>query len=170
MFSWKALPTVLADGWGIGIWMIVAPQRFSQAHTARSADEADTIWTSAIAKILYGGDSGESHLKGVVSIVCTREVATKSVSLQSNSTQLGIERLPVLSVDELHRIPIGYGVLACKNKRGELLEMPGWTKRVDADEISAGKKQTAAEQADEYRRQGRLMPQPQPQPLRLEVS
>ncbi|PPF38542.1 type IV secretory system conjugative DNA transfer family protein [Pseudoclavibacter sp. AY1H1] len=168
MFSWKALPTVLSDGGGIGIWTLVVLQGFSQARTAWSADEADTIWTSAIAKILYGGGSDESHLKGLESILGTREVRTKSrsVSLQGNSTQLGIERLPVLSVDELHRIPTGYGVLAYKNKRGVLLEMPGWTKRADADEISAGKKQTEAEQADEFRRQGRLMPQP----LQLEVS
>lgn len=168
MFSWKALPTVLSDGGGIGIWTIAVLQGFSQARTQWSADEADTIWTSAIAKILYGGGSDESHLRGLESILGTREVATKSksVSLQGNSTQLGIERLPVLSIDELRRIPTGYGVLAYKNKRGVLLEMPGWTKRADADEISAGKKQTEAEQADEFRRQGRLMPQP----LQLEVS
>lgn len=106
--------------------------------------------------------------EGLESILGTREVRTKSrsVSLQGNSTQLGIERLPELSVDELHRIPTGYGVLAYKNKRGVLLEMPGWTKRAHADEISAGKKQTEAEQADEFRRQGRLMPQP----LQLEAS
>lgn len=154
--------------WGTGIWTLVVLQGFSQARTAWSAYEAETIWTSAIAKILCGGGSDESPLKGLESILGTREVRTKSrsVSMQGNSTQLGIERLPVLSVDELHRIPTGYGVLAHKNKRGVLLEMPGWTKRADADDISAGKKQTEAEQADEFRRQGRLMPQP----LQLEVS
>lgn len=168
LFAWKALPTILSDGGGIGIWTLVVLQGFSQARTAWSADEADTIWTSAIAKLLLGGASDASHLGDLERMLGTRKTKTKSHSLstQGNSTQIGLEGVPVMSVDELRRLPTGYGLLAYKNKRGVLLEMPGWIDRADGKEIAAGKKETEAEQAAEFRRQGRLMPEP----LALEVA
>lgn len=164
MFSWKALPTVLSDGGGVGICAMVVLQGISQARTHWSADEADTIWNSAIAKILYGGGSDQSHLRDLEAMLGQRQVRTKSTSLsgQGNSTQLGLERIPVLSNDELRRIPTGYGVLAYKNKRGVFLEMPGWNQRPDGKEIGAGKQETEAEQSAEFRRQGLAMPQPMP--------
>ena len=45
----------MADGGGRGICTFVVLQALSQAETAWSRAEADTIWAAATAKVAYGG-------------------------------------------------------------------------------------------------------------------
>ncbi|WP_282826720.1 type IV secretory system conjugative DNA transfer family protein [Gulosibacter sediminis] len=155
MFSWRALPTVLSDGGGIGIWTLVVLQALSQAETAWSPAEAETIWSSSIAKVLLGGASNIDHLRDVEGLLGTRKVrqtSRTSGSGMSTSFNDSFERLPVVSADELRRLPTGMGILAYKNRRGVLHDMPGWTERADVGEISAGKKRTEAQQAAAFAR------------------
>lgn len=154
LFSWKALPTVLSDGGGIGIWTLVVLQALSQAETAWSKAEAETIWSSSIAKILLGGASNIEHLRQIEGMLGTRRAPQSSRSRswgEEASVTESFERLPVVSADELRRLPEGMGLLAYKNRRGVIMDMPGWIERPDADQIKAAKRMFEQMQAQEFR-------------------
>lgn len=149
LFSWRELPTVLADGGGIGIWTMVVLQALSQAETAWSRDEAQTIWSASIAKILLGGAGDASHLGDVEALLGMREryTRTRTRTGDGSSLQTGVERVPVLSAAELRQLPIGSAVLTYRNMPGILLRLHRWIDRRDAEEIKAGIAKTEREQA-----------------------
>lgn len=148
MFSWPALPRIMADGGGIGISTIVVLQALSQAETAWSRSEADTIWSAATAKLLLGGASDVDHLRDIESLLGNRRIRTTGHSYNDNgsSTTISNEKIPVMTVDEIRRMPETVGLLAYRNRRGILLDLSGWTDRPDAAQIKTGKKATEADQ------------------------
>ena len=153
LFSWRALPTVLSDGGGIGIWTLVVLQALSQAETAWSAAEAQTIWSSSIAKILLGGGSDMDYLNDVSSLLGERKIRRESTTRsfgQEASWQNDFERVPVITAAELRRLPEGMGLLAYRNRRGILLDMPGWIDRPDSAAIKAGMERTKALQHEGF--------------------
>jgi type IV secretory pathway TraG/TraD family ATPase VirD4 len=148
MFSWPALPRIMADGGGIGISTIVVFQALSQAETAWSRSEADTIWSAATAKLLLGGASDVDHLRDIESLLGTRRVRNTGHSYTdtSSTTSVHNEKTPVMTLDEIRRMPETLGLLAYRNRRGALLDLQGWTDRADAATITVGKASTEAEQ------------------------
>lgn len=155
MFRWSALPRVMADGGGIGISTLVVLQALSQAETAWSRAEADTIWSAATAKVLLGGAGDVSHLRDVESLLGTRKVArgSKTYADSGESESVSKEQVPVMSLDEIRRMPQQMGLLAYKNRRGILLDLQGWTDRADAASIVAGRKSTEREQLAAFQKQ-----------------
>ncbi|MCK3769389.1 TraM recognition domain-containing protein [Microbacterium aerolatum] len=150
MFRWGALPRVMADGGGRGICTFVVLQALSQAETAWSRAEADTIWAAATAKALLGGASHVAHLRDVEALLGTRDARRTERSWNSNQaghhTSERQDRLPLMSVDEIRRMPQTLGLLAYRNRRGVLLDLAGWDERRDAREIQHGKRSTEQEQ------------------------
>jgi type IV secretory pathway TraG/TraD family ATPase VirD4 len=148
MFSWPALPRIMADGGGIGISTIVVLQALSQAETAWSRSEADTIWSAATAKLLLGGASDVDHLRDIESLLGTRRIRNTGHSYNDNgsSTNVQNEKVPVMTLDEIRRMPETVGLLAYRNRRGILLDLRGWTDREDARQVSNGKKLTELDQ------------------------
>ncbi|MFF2050331.1 type IV secretory system conjugative DNA transfer family protein [Leifsonia sp. NPDC058194] len=148
MFSWPALPRIMADGGGIGISTIVVLQALSQAETAWSRSEADTIWSAATAKLLLGGASDVDHLRDIESLLGSRRIRTTGHSYNDSgsSTNVSNEKIPVMTLDEIRRMPESVGLLAYRNRRGILLDLNGWTDRPDAGQIKTGKKATEADQ------------------------
>ncbi|WP_258045887.1 type IV secretory system conjugative DNA transfer family protein [Leifsonia shinshuensis] len=148
MFSWPALPRIMADGGGIGISTVVVLQALSQAETAWSRSEADTIWSAATAKLLLGGASDVDHLRDIESLLGLRRIRTTGHSYNDNgsSTNVQNEKVPVMTIDEIRRMPDTVGLLAYRNRRGILLDLRGWTDRDDAHQVSAGKKLTELDQ------------------------
>lgn len=150
MFRWDSLPRTMADGGGRGICTFVVLQALSQAETAWSRAEADTIWAAATAKVLLGGASHVGHLRDVEALLGTRDTrhTQRSWSTHQNghSTSEHHERRPLMSVDEIRRMPPTAGLLAYRNRRGVLLDLSGWDERRDARHIQAAKKQTEQEQ------------------------
>ncbi|MDN4597723.1 type IV secretory system conjugative DNA transfer family protein [Leifsonia virtsii] len=148
MFSWPALPRIMADGGGIGISTIVVLQALSQAETAWSRSEADTIWSAATAKLLLGGASDVDHLRDIESLLGTRRIRNTGHSYNDNgsSTNVQNEKVPVMTIDEIRRMPETVGLLAYRNRRGILLDLRGWTDRDDARQVSDGKKLTELDQ------------------------
>lgn len=63
----------MADGGGRGICTLVVLQALSQAETAWSRGEADTIWSAATAKVLLGGASQVGHLRDIEALLGSRE-------------------------------------------------------------------------------------------------
>src|SRR5690606_24862181 len=116
MFRWANLPRTMADGGGRGICTFVVLQALSQAETAWSKAEADTIWAAATAKVLLGGASHVDHLRDIEALLGTRD--TRHTQRSWSTTQLGHstseqhERLPLMSVDEIRRMPQTLGLLA----------------------------------------------------------
>ncbi|NLT25769.1 MAG: TraM recognition domain-containing protein, partial [Microbacteriaceae bacterium] len=134
----------------------VVLQALSQAETAWSAAEAETIWSSSIAKILLGGASNVGHLRDVEAMLGDRKTRQTSKTTgwgMTTSFNESLERRPVISVDELRRLPEGIGLLAYKNRRGVLLDMPGWIDRPDAEAIKVAKAAT-----ERLQEQGFILP------------
>jgi Type IV secretory pathway, VirD4 components len=148
MFSWPALPRIMADGGGIGISTVVVLQALSQAETAWSRAEADTIWSAATAKLLLGGASDVGHLRDIESLLGLRRVRNtgRSYTDSGSSTNVNHEKVPVMTIDEIRRMPETIGLLAYRNRRGILLDLKGWTARDDARQVRTGKQLTEADQ------------------------
>lgn len=150
MFRWGNLPRIMADGGGRGICTFIVLQALSQAETSWSRAEADTIWAAATAKVLLGGASHVGHLRDIESLLGTRETRREQRSWSTrdagHSTSEHHERRPLMSVDEIRRLPPSTGLLAYRNRRSVLLDLAGWDERSDAATIQTGKRQTEQEQ------------------------
>lgn len=150
MFRWSALPRVMAEGGGRGICTFVVLQALSQAETAWSRAEADTIWSAGTAKILLGGASHVQHLRDVEALLGTRDQQRTERSWSTHQPGSNLserhDRLPLMTVDEIRRMPATAGLLAYRNRRGVLLDLAGWDERHDARRIKAGKTETETEQ------------------------
>ncbi|MCR2764997.1 TraM recognition domain-containing protein [Microbacterium sp. zg.B48] len=154
MFRWGNLPRIMADGGGRGICTFVVLQALSQAETSWSRAEADTIWAAATAKVLLGGASHVDHLRDIETLLGSRDTrrTQKSWSTQQagHNTSEQHERRPLMSVDEIRRMPQTLGLLAYRNRRGVLLDLAGWDQRRDARTIALGKQHTEREQRDVF--------------------
>ncbi|WP_247597296.1 type IV secretory system conjugative DNA transfer family protein [Leifsonia sp. PS1209] len=148
MFSWPALPRIMADGGGIGISTVVVLQALSQAETAWSRSEADTIWSAATAKLLLGGASDVDHLRDIESLLGLRRIRNTGHSYNDtgSSTNVNNEKVPVMTIDEIRRMPETVGLLAYRTRRGILLDLRGWTDRDDARQVRTGKQLTELDQ------------------------
>lgn len=155
MFRWGNLPRVMADGGGRGICTFVVLQALSQAETAWSRAEADTIWATATAKVLLGGASHVDHLRDVETLLGSRDTRRTQRSWSTreagHNTSEQHERRPLMSVDEIRRMPQTTGLLAYRNRRGVLLDLAGWDDRRDARAIQSGKRATEQEQQGVFR-------------------
>lgn len=170
MFRWGNLPRIMADGGGRGICTFVVLQALSQAETAWSRAEADTIWAAATAKVLLGGASHVDHLRDIEALLGSREMrrTQRSWSTQQagHHTSEHQERMPLMSVDEIRRMPQTVGLLAYRNRRGVLLDLAGWDERRDARAIQTGKRTTESEQRvvfDEAQRARHAIPRKAPE-------
>nr|WP_246414161.1 type IV secretory system conjugative DNA transfer family protein [Microbacterium thalassium] len=155
MFRWGNLPRIMADGGGRGICTFVVLQALSQAETSWSRAEADTIWAAATAKVLLGGASHVGHLRDVETLLGYRDTRRTQRSWSNqhvgHSTSEQHERRPLMSVDEIRRMPQSLGLLAYRNRRGVLLDLAGWDERRDARHIVTGKRDVEREQRDVFR-------------------
>ncbi len=150
MFRWGNLPRIMADGGGRGICTFIVLQALSQAETSWSRAEADTIWAAATAKVLLGGASHVDHLRDIESLLGSRDTHRHQRSWSTretgHSTSEHHERRPLMSVDEIRRLPPTTGLLAYRNRRSVLLDLAGWDERADAHAIKTGKRETEQEQ------------------------
>jgi type IV secretion system protein VirD4 len=129
MFSWTALPRIMAEGGSQGISTLVVLHALSQAEAAWSKAEADTVWSLAAAKVLLGGTSNVAHLRDIEAILGTRRIRHSSATYSRTgaSTSEQYERVPVMRVDEIRRMPDTMGLLAYHNRRGVLLDLRRWS-------------------------------------------
>ena len=109
MFRWGNLPRIMADGGGRGICTFVVLQALSQAETSWSRAEADTIWAAATAKVLLGGAIHVDHLRDIEALLGTRDTRRTQRSWSTREaghyTSEQHERRPLMSVDEIRRMP-----------------------------------------------------------------
>jgi len=165
MFRWGNLPRIMADGGGRGICTFIVLQALSQAETSWSRAEADTIWAAATAKVILGGGSNVSHLRDIEAILGSRQRTRTQRSWSTreagHSTSEHHERLPLMSVDEIRRMPPSVGLLAYRNRRSALLDLTGWDERRDASDIQATKRAMEQDQREVFLDRTRLTPEPE---------
>ena len=80
----------------------------------------------------------------------------------AHSTSEHHERLPLMTIDEIRRMPTGIGLLTYRNRRPALIELDGWIDRRDAKTITAGKTDLEREQQSYFsaEEEARLARQP----------
>lgn len=154
MFRWAALPRVIADGGGRGICTFVVLQALSQAETAWSRAEADTIWGASTAKVLLGGASNVPHLRDLEALLGYRERRRTQRSWSSDRAGVHTselhDRVPLMPADEIRRLPHDLGLLTYRSRRAVLLDLTAWDARRDAATIQAAKRGTETEQQDVF--------------------
>lgn len=148
IFTWPALPQLMADGGGAGIQPIVVLQALSQAETVWSRAEALTIWNAATAKAVLGGAGDTDFLADFVKLIGHRDVrkTSQSWSDSGGSTSTSQSREEIMTVDELRRMPESISMLLSRTRRGVFLQSNRWTDRPDASEIHASRREVEAEQ------------------------
>ena len=150
---WPGLPIALSDGGGIGISTLVVLQSLSQARSGWSIDEAATIWDSAIIKVIFGGGSDERDLRSLAGLLGERSVTlnTRSWSAQGRQDGEQIRESPVISLDEIRRLPAGTALMLGRRTRPILLDLREWHKRKDAAELDRSKAETERALADGHK-------------------
>jgi type IV secretion system protein VirD4 len=148
IFAWPSLPTVMADGGGIGISPMVVLQARTQAETQWSHAEMQSVFSAATAKVMLGGSSDIAFLKDMESLLGQRDVTRRSRTYAEAGTseQIGLEHQAVVTVGEMRRMPQRLGLLSYRGRRPILLDLHAWTDRRDAKHIRAGKAETEASQ------------------------
>lgn len=154
IFSWPALPQLMADGGGSGIQPIVVLQSLSQAEKVWSKADAITIWAAATAKLVLGGASDVDFLGDVEKLLGERKLHQKSRSWNESGTSHSIQESlrAVMTADEIRRMPETMGLMLYRNRRGVLLRLNSWTDRADADTITRDRDETAALQKASFAR------------------
>ena len=148
IFSWPMLPSLMSDGGGRGICVVVVLQARRQAEVSWSAAEMHAVFGAATVTIQLGGSTDNDYLSEVQNLLGPREIkrGSKTYSEQGTSSQEQTHEVPLMTASELRRMPSRLGLLVTKNLRPVLLDLSKWTERDDAKEIFAGRRETATAQ------------------------
>ena len=140
--AWPGLTTLMADGGGVGIVPIPVFQSLAQARDNWGIEASKSIFDAATIKILLGGSSSKEDLDIFSSLMGTREVTKESTSYGREHRSYSEQKqdISVLPVDELRRLPFGYGVMFGRTSRPVFLELEPYWERKDADDINESKK------------------------------
>lgn len=142
-----SLPTLMAEGGGTGITTLPVLQSLAQAREKWGENAAAAIWDASIVKIILGGASNSRDLQDLSALVGERDEITDSVTIGdygSRSSQRSVRRVPVLPPDVLRTMPFGLGVVLLRTARPIVTDLRPWTKRADAAELTAGRREIEA--------------------------
>lgn len=136
---WQGLPQVMAAGSGEGVQAIPVFQSRSQAREGWGENGERTIWESATRKILLGGSSDSSDLRNLMDLLGNREEITFSGNyegIEAKSWSEQVREKPVLSADELRRLPATTALLVAGRARPMLIDMIAWPDRQWSNKIA----------------------------------
>ncbi|MDN5667288.1 MAG: TraM recognition domain-containing protein [Renibacterium salmoninarum] len=138
-----SLQSLMSEGGGNGFHTMALSQGFSQFTDRWGSETAETIWQSSTAKIFFGASSEDKLLEKVAGLI--GKEWTQHTSASSNSGQSGIGSSGVstsmhldyrLRPDEIRKVPEGQALLLYK-ELDEILNVPYWFDRADADRFAA---------------------------------
>jgi len=135
--SWPNLKNLMSAGGGSGIMPMAVFQSGSQARNQWGTGEAEAIFDNATISLLLGGLKNSDDLEKVSKLAGQRRVVHTSRSQGDSGRSVSEQssEVPILSVDELRRVPFGYGVMIRRTGRPIFLELRRWTQRKDAQQI-----------------------------------
>ncbi|MGQ7788337.1 type IV secretory system conjugative DNA transfer family protein [Nesterenkonia sp. K-15-9-6] len=140
--AWPGLTQLMADGGGVGISPFAVFQSMAQARDAWGAEAATALFDAATVKIQLGGASNTDDLKVFSELAGEREITQRSKSHQRDGTSVSEQRqkVGVLPISDLRRVPFGWGILLTRTSRPIFMHMTRWAQRKDSDEIKAALK------------------------------
>lgn len=112
MFSWPGLEPTMADG---DIPTAVVLRSPARGETVWSAAEIEAVRSAAPAALLFGGASDAARLRDLAALLGTRRARGGAQG----------ERVPVVTADELRRMPETTALMVYRDRRGILLDLPG---------------------------------------------
>ena len=113
---------------------MVVLQARTQAETAWSRAEMDSVFSAATAKMLLGGSSDVAFLRDMQELLGQRELDRKSRSWSESgaSTSIQREQRALITPEEMRRMPQSIGLLSYRNVRPVLLDLGAWIDRKEA--------------------------------------
>lgn len=139
--AWPGLVTLMADGGGVGISPFAVFQSMAQCRNEWGEQAASALFDAATVKVQLGGASNTDDLEVFAKLAGQRKVVRASQSYGGGrggpSFSDQVQNEDVFSVDELRRLPFGWGVLFNRNGRPVLMQMTKWPDRKDAKHIKA---------------------------------
>jgi type IV secretory pathway TraG/TraD family ATPase VirD4 len=143
----------MADGGGVGISVFAVFQSLAQARNEWGEQQATALFDASTVKVQLGGASNVQDLEQFARLAGQRKVLRSSSnrgrSWDSSSYSEQIHDTEVLRVDELRRLPFGWGLLLNRNGRPILMEMVKWPDRKDSKQIKEAIKEYSSTMADE---------------------
>lgn len=140
--AWPGLVTLMADGGGVGISPFAVFQSMAQCRNEWGEQAASALFDAATVKVQLGGASNTQDLEVFSKLAGPRKVVRASQSYGGGrnggpSFSDQVQNEDVLSVDELRRLPFGWGILFNRNGRPILMKMTKWPDRKDSKQIQA---------------------------------
>jgi type IV secretory pathway TraG/TraD family ATPase VirD4 len=136
-----SLPALMSEGGGTGICTVAVLQSLAQARHHWKADQAQAIWDAATVKVILGGQSDARDLTNLSKLLGEVEVKESSESTRGGekSTTTSVRHRPILSVDDLRKIPFGAGVLMLRSASPIFVDFQRWDERPDAEDLRTAK-------------------------------
>jgi type IV secretory pathway TraG/TraD family ATPase VirD4 len=134
MHPWSNLGQAFAAGSGEGVKVCAVFQSLSQIRAGWGLDVADTLWNAANVVIL-GGNKNPADLDAIARLVGERVVSQTHDTWSEMGgpwRRGGAEQLtfrPVLTADDIRRIPQGCGLLVAGSCRPVLVDLEPWPER-----------------------------------------
>jgi type IV secretory pathway TraG/TraD family ATPase VirD4 len=155
-----SLPALMSEGGGTGICTMAVLQSLAQARHHWRPDRAQAIWDAATVKVILGGQADARDLTDLSKLFGETEVKDSAESTRGGekSVTISTRHRPILSVDDLRRIPFGAGVLMLRSAPPIHLDLERWDQRPDANQLRVAKTEiedsirTAFDQAAERAR------------------
>lgn len=125
-----SLPTLMAEGGGIGITTMPVLQSLSQARDRWGDHAANAIWDASIVKIILGGTSSSRDLQDLSALIGERDDLTDSISVGdygSRSLQRSTRRIPVMPPETIRALPFGTALMLLRSAPPIVADLTRWT-------------------------------------------
>jgi hypothetical protein len=136
MHPWANLAQSFAAGSGEGVKVVAVFQSLAQLRSAYTTHIADTLWNAANL-IILGGNKNPSDLDAISRLLADRTVKQTQESWSETAALFALRRggheqisyRPVLTSDDLRRIPQGCALVVAEAHRPALVDLEAWPER-----------------------------------------
>lgn len=140
--AWPGLIPLMADGGGVGINPHPIFQSMSQIKENWGADAAGALFEAANVMVQLKGSKDTENLKVIQDLAGTYEYRrdSRSRSKDGTSTSEQFEQRNVIEIEEMRRLPFGWGLILAPGSRLIFAKLRPHFQRKDAKEIKQAKK------------------------------
>ena len=119
------LPFYSGTAAGAGMQLVTVLQDLAQADNIWGESNADTLLTNHWAKLIFGGGTGVKTLNWVQQMYGEVEMVhlSESRGKGGRSMTADLQRRPLLSIDEIRRVPIGGALLVYGRDRATIVTL-----------------------------------------------
>lgn len=135
-----SLPQLMSEGGGTGITVLPVLQGLAQARQHWGEAKADTIWNSAIVKMILGGLTEVKTLGELKTILgeIDEQVQTVTIDHYGHRTiQTSPRKVPIFDEERIRTLPFGVGITLMRSGRPLVTDLRPWTNRPDAAQLNA---------------------------------